>query len=151
MTLLNFADRTGYGAVRVIWPYMMERRVCSVIQRMQQIHPGFLWHMPACLRFLQVRLVGLESTTTPETAGACGRSLGGGVETLFYFYEHKHKQPTKQEQEQEQDKTRTKNMHAPVSRQQLRTALGPFLKPTMREGARAHKKMDYSACSKKNG
>jgi len=109
---------------------------------------------PACLPpLLQVRLVGLESTTTSETAGACGRSLGGGVETFFYFYEHKHKQPTKQEQEQEQDKTRTKtNMqHAPVSRQQLRTALGPFLKPTMREGARAHKKMDDSACSKKNG
>jgi hypothetical protein len=64
---------------------------------------------PACLPpLLQVRLVGLESTTTSETAGACGRSLGGGVETFFYFYEHKHKQPTKQEQEQEQDKTRTK-------------------------------------------
>ena len=97
-----------------------------------------------------MRLVGLESTTTSETAGACGRSLGGGVETFFYFYEHKHKQPTKQEQEQEQDELEDKPEHASVSRQQLRTALAPFLKPTMREGAGAHK-MDDSACSKQNG
>ena len=77
---------------------------------------------------------------------------GGNV---LYFYEHKNKQPTKQEQEQqeqeqEQDELEDKPEHASVSRQQLRTALAPFLKPTMREGARAHK-MDDSACSKQNG
>ena len=78
---------------------------------------------------------------------------GGNV---LYFYEHKNKQPTKQEQEQqeqeqEQDELEEdKPEHASVSRQQLRTALAPFLKPTMREGARAHK-MDDSACSKQNG
>jgi hypothetical protein len=106
--------------------------------------------LPACLRFLQVTLGWLRKHSDFRNGWRMRPLTGWWGGNALYFYEHKHKQPTKQEQEQEQDELEDKPEHASVSRQQLRTALAPFLKPTMREGAGAHK-MDDSACSKQNG